>query len=216
MKEQVISFQGQKDPPTGWSCFLPELPQEGKRVFTRQSNFGLLKSHIEKQLEKHGFDSSNAAERIHRHTAQRLLREGHTEWVSGERRKRTFTERWKGAKAAALVAAREALGKPILTIQKDAEERALVCASGGTNGGPCPMNLLTTGESILEVAEEAAMSAMVDDRTTEMDSLIGKCGACSCNLSTIVHLNPEVVTFEMSAADWDKHPKICWKHKLRK
>jgi hypothetical protein len=207
---------GAKTPPGGWSVFIPEIPAEQKRVFTHKF-LHLLKPLVEKAIKKAGLKITDVDARIQRHTAHRLVREGHNEWVNGlVRRKRALAEHFKGTLAYATVVAREKAGRPVLTLQADAERRAATCAGGAPGGKPCEMNILTEGESKVEQAEEAAIAAKVDDRTTNYDDLVGKCDACSCQLRTIVHLMPDIVTLGLTEKEWKKHPSYCWKHQFRK
>lgn len=209
---------GVKVPPGGWSVFVPEIPADSgkKRVFVHKA-LHLFIPLVRKTLEANGLDPSSAEKRIHQHTAARLYREGHREWIAGlVDRKRTLAEHWKGTKAFARVKAREALGRSILTTQAEAERRAGICASGAGGGKPCPMNVFTN-ETAIDAAENEAMAAMVNGRATSMDDLLGTCNACSCRLTTIVHCMPDILMVdEMTQADLAKHPKLCWKHQLRK
>lgn len=216
MQYTVISPgpNGQKTPPGGWSVFIPEIPADQKRVFTHKMKH-LLTNIVTVAMRKAGVSIPNLEERIHRHTATRLLREGHDEWVSGvQHRKRTIAEHWRGTQAFLRVKAREAAGKPVLTTQAEAERRAAVCAAGD-GGLPCDKNVLNKS-SKLEKIEDEKMAGMVSGRTTEHDGMLGTCSVCSCRLQTIVHCLPDVLLIDkVTPAEWKKYPAFCWKRELQ-
>jgi len=213
---KVPGPDGSRIPPTGWSCFLFDVPEASgiRRAFTGR-NIGLLRQQVERALTKAGLDPSTAVERIHSHTANRLVSQKHADWVEGlVVRKRKLSEHWKGTKAYATVIALESQGRSILTLPAEAERRASICASGAPKGKPCPMNVLAAPGTAIEEAENKAIAAKVGDRVTEYDDLVGTCNACSCKISTIVHLMPEVLG--LTENDMQSHPAFCWKHQLKK
>jgi hypothetical protein len=206
----VKLLNGQKSPPGGWTCFLPEVPTGGKRLY-QSDKLNLVKVWVEKAIAKAGGDPDTAEARIREHTASRLYREGKHEWVDGlaPRRKRKLSEHWAGTLAFAEVQRREAMGMPVFTVQSEAERRAAICAA-------CPLNTATAKGSAIEEAEDAAMRDMVEGRGTSKDDKLGRCGACSCQIRTIVHLVNGVL-FAGAGADYLKtHPSNCWKHALRR
>ncbi len=215
LKVKAIGPGGKKTPPGGFTCYLPQT----KKLYTSQQ-FQLIRGWVRSALKKLNDvepDLAVVEKMIHEHTANRLKRDGHEDWVEGEatvavRRKRTWAERWSGTMAALKVKELEKKGLSPLTIPKEAERRAVICTSGGKLGTKCPKNILTEGENILERAEEEKMADMVDGRTTSLDTELGKCDACSCQLRTIVHLVPDVLLVGMEPK---KYPAFCWKLKLK-
>jgi hypothetical protein len=207
---------GSNTPPGGWSCLVHDIPEGEKRAW-QSTSYANIKKWVESALVKHGLDPATAEERILATTVLRLKREGHGDWIQGiQRRKRTLAEHWRGTKAYATVLAREAKGQAILTLPKEAERRAGICAGGAPGGAPCPQNKLVS-KSAAEKAEDAVIAAKVEGRTTAFDDLLGTCNACSCELKTIVHVMPPILGLEsMSTEEWNKHPSFCWKRQLLK
>jgi hypothetical protein len=216
LKVKAIGPDGKKTPPGGFTCYLPQVT----KLYGPSQQFHLIRGWVRKALTKiNGVDPGLeiVEKMIHEHTANRLKREGNGDWVEGEattkvRRKRTWAERWDGTLAFLKVKELEKKGLSPLTIPKEAERRAKICTSGGKLGMPCPKNIPTEGENALEKAEEEKMAEMVDGRTTSLDTELGKCDACSCQLRTIVHLVPDVLLIGMEPK---KYPDFCWKLKLR-
>lgn len=125
-------------------------------------------------------------------------------------RTRTLAEHFKGALAYAAIVKMEARNEETLVSPKAAELRAAVCANCKP---PVGYNIDVPG-SKLEQAEDEALKAKVGGRTTMFDEHLGKCGVCSCQLRTIVHLVPKILMVGVKSGDLEKYPDFCWKRKL--
>lgn len=201
---------GKNNPPDGWYCFAPEIPEGQKREW-RGTAKAQVARFVRIALGKVGMNISEdeSLNRVTKATALKLLRSGKSDWVRGvDMRPRSLAEHWKGTLAYGNIVAMERQGRSVLTTLNEAIRRASICAG-------CEKNEVVK-KPALERAEDEVMSRKVSGRFTPYDTALGTCTACSCECRIIVHCaNDALMLGNMTQKEWDKHPVHCWKRQLK-
>lgn len=121
---------------------------------------------------------------------------------------RSFSQLWKGTLAYATILLREKSGRSIFTTQTEAERRAAICVT-------CPKNE-QVDKGKIDKAEDELVAKRLEGRTTPVDAKLHTCTACTCQITTIVHMMPDILLAGARAKFFRDHPAHCWKHQFIK
>lgn len=104
-----------------------------------------------------------------------------------------------------------ALHGRVVVDNQEVIRRGTICATGGPNGQPCPMNVDDAScKPCNSEGLKAVVSRIVVNGEVPTDKLLKHCSVCGCTLRAKTRIPIEILHRHMSKKQNDDFPAYCW------